>query len=122
MGARGFLGAISVVAALGVTGTAARAFDDTAYPQWQGQWTRAPVPGVTGNPSYDRSKPRGRGEEAPLTAEYRAIFEANLADQAAGGQGTDGTFTCLPTGMPRSMISYGPMEIVTLPEVTYILI
>jgi hypothetical protein len=98
------------------------AFDDARYPDWKGQWSRAPVPGVTGNPSYDPSKPRGRGEQAPLTAEYQAIFEANLKDQEAGGQGTDATYNCLATGMPRTMMSYGPMEIVILPEVTYILI
>jgi len=102
--------------------TPARAWDDAKYPDWKGQWSRAPIPGVGGNPSYDPSRPRGRGEEAPLTAEYSAIFEANLKDQAEGGQGTDATFTCLSPGMPRTMISYGPMEIVILPEITYILI
>ena len=81
-----------------------------------------PVPGVSGNPSYDPSKPRGRGEQAPLTPEYQAIFEANLADQAEGGQGTDATFNCLAPGMPRTMIVYGPMEIVITPDITYILI
>jgi hypothetical protein len=114
------LGSVALLAALGLTG--ARAFDDARYPEWKGQWTRAAIPGVSGNPSYDPAKPRGRGEQAPLTAEYQSIFEANLVDQAEGGQGTDGTFTCLAPGMPRSMISYGPMEIVILPEVTYILI
>ena len=29
----------------------------------------------------------GRGQGAPLTPEYQAVFEANLADQKAGGQG-----------------------------------
>jgi hypothetical protein len=115
------LAAATVLAAcLGSAG--AHAFDDAKYPQWKGQWTRAPIPGVSGNPSYDPSKPRGHGEEAPLTAEYQALFEANLKDQAEGGQGNDATFTCLAPGMPRTMISYGPMEIVILPEVTYILI
>jgi len=119
---RSSIGAIALLAALCVSITGAGAFEDAKYPEWKGQWSRAPVPGVTGNPSFDPSKPRGRGEQAPLTAEYQAIFEANLADQAAGGQGTDATFTCLPPGMPRSMISYGPMEIVIMPDITYILI
>ncbi len=119
---RSSIAAIAVTAALCVSITHARAWDDARYPDWKGQWSRAPVPGVTGNPSYDPSKPRGRGEEAPLTAEYQAIFEANLKDQAAGGQGTDATFTCLAPGMPRTMISYGPMEIVITPDITYILI
>jgi hypothetical protein len=119
---RNLIGAAAIVAALCAPIPGALAFDDAIYPDWKGQWTRAPVPGVAGNPSYDRSKPRGRGEQAPLTAEYEAIFEANLKDQAEGGQGTDGTYTCLATGMPRTMISYGPMEIVILPEVAHILI
>ena len=38
---------------------------------------------------------------APLTPEYRKIYEDNVKDQAAGGQGTDPTFTCLAPGMPR---------------------
>ena len=119
MPARMLIAAVAVAAALA---TPAHAFDDGKYPNWQGQWSRAPIPGVRGNPSYDPARPRGRGEEAPLTAEYAARFEANLKDQQEGGQGTDATFSCLPPGMPRSMISYGPMEIVILPEITYILI
>src|SRR5262249_51497006 len=50
-----------------------------------------------------------------------AIFEANLKDQAAGGQGTDPTFTCLAPGMPRVMNVYEPMEIVVTPYTTYLL-
>ena len=61
-------------------------------------------------------------QEAPLTAEYQAIFEANLADQAAGGQGTDPTYTCLPDGMPRAMNVIFPMEIIIQPNVTHIMI
>src|SRR5215470_15906260 len=61
-----------------------RAFDDAKYPNWKGQWmggwTR-PLPGVTGQPSYDPRKSAGRGQEAPLTAEYQAIHEASMAEQ-----------------------------------------
>ena len=71
---------------------------------------------------YDPHKPAGPGQEAPLTPEYQAIFEANLADQALGGQAGDPTFRCLSPGMPRVMGPYGEMEIVVLPETTYILI
>jgi hypothetical protein len=119
---RSSIAVVAVAVALCASFAPARAWDDAKYPDWKGQWSRAPVPGVTGNPSYDPSKPRGRGEEAPLTAEYQAIFEANLKDQATGGQGTDATFTCLAPGMPRTMISYGPMEMVITPDLTYILI
>ena len=67
---RSSIGAMAVAAALCASIAQAVAFDDAKYPDWKGQWSRAPVPGVSGNPSYDPSKPRGRGEQAPLTAEY----------------------------------------------------
>jgi hypothetical protein len=34
--------------------------------------------------------------------EYQAIFEANLKNQAEGGQGASATFMCLSPGMPRA--------------------
>jgi hypothetical protein len=100
----------------------ARAFDDAIYPDWKGVWTRARVPGAVGQPPHDPSKPFGRGQQAPLTPEYQAKFEANLADQAKGGQGTSATFTCLPNGMPRMMSAYEPLEVVITPDITYVLI
>src|SRR6516162_6462697 len=78
-------------AALIAAAGSARAFDDAAYPDWKGLWTRARVPGAVGQPPHDPSKPFGRGQQAPLTAEYQANFEANLADLSAGGQGNDST-------------------------------
>jgi hypothetical protein len=102
-------------------GTAA-AFDDSKYPDWKGQWTRARVPGAVGQPPHDPSKPPGRGQQAPLTPEYQARFEANLVDQAAGGQGTSATFTCLPNGMPRMMNAYEPIEFIVTPDITYVLV
>src|ERR1700704_1555603 len=65
------------------------AFDETKYPDWRGQWSRVPVAGLAGNPSFDPSKSDGRGQNAPLTPEYRAILEASVADQRAGGAGLD---------------------------------
>src|SRR4051794_19997320 len=110
-----------------VSGT--QAFDEARYPDWKGQWMRAPnrAPArSTGQffagPPWDPGKPQGRGQEAPLTDEYRAIFEANLADQAAGGQGTWPSANCLTHGMPAAMTVYFPMEIVVLPETTYIIV
>jgi hypothetical protein len=97
--------------------TVAQAHDETIYPDWNGQWRRPP--GV-GN-QWDTSKPPRKGEP-PLTAEYQAIYEANLKDQAEGGQGTDPTFTCIPDGMPRAMNVIFPMEIIILPKTTYMLI
>ena len=94
----------------------AYAFDESRYPDWAGQWRLGPPT------KWDPTKPPGRGQEAPLTPEYQAIFEANLADQAAGGQGTDPTYICIPDGMPRAMNVVFPMEIVIMPKITYIMI
>jgi hypothetical protein len=94
----------------------AYAFDESQYPDWSGQWRLGPPT------KWDPAKPPGRGQEAPLTPEYQAIFEANLADQAAGGQGTDPTYICIPDGMPRAMNVVFPMEIVILPKTTYVMI
>ena len=96
--------------------SSAQAFDESKYPDWAGEWRLGPPT------KWDPSKPPGRGQEAPLTPEYQAVFEANLADQAAGGQGTDPTYICIPDGMPRAMNVVFPMEIVITPKTTYIMI
>jgi hypothetical protein len=117
------IGAV-VLAALAMPAGEARAWDDTKYPDWKGQWMGGwihPPPGVTGQPSYDQSKSDGRRQQAPLTPEYEAILEASLADQAAGGPGNDPQMACLPSGMPRMMIGYYPMEIVITPDTTHLL-
>jgi hypothetical protein len=80
------------------------------------------VPGAVGQPPHDPSRPPGPGQGAPLTPEYQARFEANLVDQARGGQSTSATFTCLPNGMPRMMSAYEPIEFVVTPDITYVLI
>jgi hypothetical protein len=118
---RSIIGALTAVAAI-VAASGAPAFDDAKYPDWKGLWTRARVPGAVGQPPHDPSKPVGRGQGAPLTPEYQARFEANLVDQANGGQGTSATFACLPNGMPRMMSAYEPLEIVITPDITYVLI
>ena len=126
MPGRSWMGATLMVAGavLLLAGRGSHALDDgkaAQYPDWKGQWTRAPT-GVAGQPQppYDPSKPWGLGEEAPLTPEYQAIYEANIKDQAAGGTGTNGA-SCRSHGMPMMMNVLAPMEIVVLPEVTYIL-
>jgi len=111
------IGALALTSALLMTIGIAQAFDDSKYPDWNGQWRRPP--GV--NNQWDPSKPRLK-EEAPLTPEYQAIYNANLKDQEAGGMGTDPTYTCIPDGMPRAMNVIFPMEIVIMPKTTYILI
>jgi hypothetical protein len=111
------VGAIACIAALFLACASAPAHDETKYPDWNGQWRRPP--GV-GN-QWDTSRPPRKGQP-PLTPEYQAIYEANLKDQAEGGQGTDPTFTCIPDGMPRAMNVIFPMEIIIQPKTTYMLI
>ena len=106
------------LAALCAAVTSARAWDESKYPDWAGEWRNALGPPT----KWDITKPVGRGQQAPLTPEYQALFEANLADQAAGGQGLDPTYTCIPDGMPRAMNVVFPMEIVITPKVTYMII
>ncbi len=100
---------LALVAALGLTASAARAFDESKYPNLKGQWDRI------GSPRWD-------DKNAPLTDEYRAIYQANLLDMSKGGQGDDPTYLCLSPGMPRQMNVYEPMEIVITPDTTYVLI
>jgi hypothetical protein len=111
--------ATALAGVLLATMVGAEAFDDAIYPNLKGQWRRT----EPGDPTrFDPSKPAGRGQEAPLTPEYQALFEAGLADLAAGGPGLDPSYTCMPPGMQRIMNVYSPMEIVVTPETTYILI
>src|SRR5450631_4910424 len=103
MHARNLIAAIAPAAALLLALSSAQAFDDAKYPDWKGQWIGGwtqRFPGVTGQPSYDPHRSAGTGQQAPLTPEYQTIFEASLADQAAGGPGSDPQVGCLPSGMP----------------------
>jgi hypothetical protein len=101
----------------------AAAWDDAKYPDLQGHWARFVVRGLPGQPSFDQTKPWGAGQQAPLTPEYRAIFEASLADQAKGGEGNYTAHArCLAAGMPHMMIAFRPLEFVITPNATYILI
>jgi len=114
---RGLLGAVVLMAALCAATAPSRAWDDAQYPDLKGQWRAIGGPG-----RFDISKPGGRGQQAPLTPEYQALFEANLVDQASGGQGTTPTYKCLSPGMPRVTNGYGEMEFVITPDTTYILV
>jgi hypothetical protein len=68
--------------------TIAMAHDASKYPNWQGQWTVIITPGLEGQAvKFDPTKPWGRGQEAPLTAEYQKVHEDSMADQAKGGLG-----------------------------------
>jgi hypothetical protein len=96
---------------------AAQAQDLSKYPDWSGQWKK---PQGVGN-NFDFAKPAGRGQQAPLTPEYQAIFEAASTDRAEGGLGGDPTGLCLPHGMPRMMIAVFPIEFIVTPVTVYIL-
>jgi len=115
-------GGCLLAAALILASGGARAFDDANYPDWKGQWTRLPVPGIGGAASFDPSKQGGLAQQAPLTAEYQKIFEANLAEQAAGGHGIGRSHLCIPPGMPMAMNVYEPMEIIISGDTTHITI
>jgi len=112
---RSSIGIMSLMAVVLAAVAGARAHDESKYPDWSGAWSRI------GAPRWDTSKPEW-AQEPPLTAEYQAIYEANVADMKEGGQGADPTFICLAPGMPRSMIVYHPMEVVITPNTTYLLI
>jgi hypothetical protein len=115
---RSSIAAIVFAAMLGATSADAQVVDTAKYPDLSGQWVR----GYPGGARFDPAKPVGPRQEAPLTPEYQAIYQADLAEQAAGGQGIDPTYRCLSPGMPRIMHVYSPMEIVVTPKTTHILI
>jgi hypothetical protein len=115
---RSSIAAMVLAAVLGVTCADAQVVDGAKYPDLSGQWIR----GYPGGARFDPAKPVGPRQEAPLTPEYQAIYQADLVEQAAGGQGIDPTYRCLSPGMPRIMHVYSPMEIVVTPKTTHILI
>jgi hypothetical protein len=107
------IGAIALATAL-LMSTSGAWPEDAKYPELRGQWLRS------GPVQWDTSKPPARGQQAPLTAEYQAIYDAALAEQAAGGQNYNPQVRCVPPGMPRAMIGYEPIEILVTPEITYL--
>src|SRR5215467_5338293 len=130
-----------LICASGVAGaliaiiSSVQAFDGAKYPDWRGAWDRFVPPNSvldTGNnirtaggqPSFDQTKPWGRGQQAPLTPEYQKVLEDSLADQAKGGEGNffDHAVRCMPGGMPLMTIAFTPLEFVVTPNTTYILV
>jgi len=107
-----------VATMLTISPLGAAAQDMSKYPDWSGQWAK---PAGIGNGQWDITKPNGRGQEPPLTAEYRTIYEGRIAERASGGIGGDPTAQCIPHGMPRMMIGVYPMELVVTPKATYML-
>ncbi len=94
----------------GMSDARSQIVDFGKYPDFAGRWGRSEM--------YAWA----RGEKPPLTAEYQAVYQANLADRATGGHGTDVMYRCFPPGMPRQMHAYAAMEIVITPKTTYVLV
>ncbi|HLH98165.1 MAG TPA: hypothetical protein VKW08_23915 [Xanthobacteraceae bacterium] len=115
MSLRILLGAIALTALIS-TSASAEVFDYAKYPNLKGQWLPIGGPG-----RFDISKPWGPEQEAPLTPEYQAVFQADLNDQFAGGQGRDRDWVCQSPGMPRVTNGYGQMEFVIAPGSVHIL-
>jgi len=107
-------GAVALVA-LTLAGAVAQAHDETKYPDLRGQWSRG-----KGGAQWDQSKPGGLRQEVPLTPEYQAIYEANIKAEFSGGEAYNPQAVCMPSGMPRMMIAYEPLEVIVTADVTYI--
>ena len=93
--------ALATVLMLTVGGAQA---EDKKYPVWKGEWN-AVTPRMPGQQlRFDPTKPYGPGQQAPLTEEYKKVYEANLTEQAEGGLGNflDHS-SCFPAGMPTMM-------------------
>jgi len=106
---RGSVRALALAGVLCVTLTGARAWDDSKYPDFNGQWRPIGGPGRF-----------ARDQRAPLTKEYQAIFNAT---KEFGGQGTSNmTYLCFSPGMPRVVNGYGEMEFVNTPTTFHILV
>ena len=95
---------------------AAHAQDVSKYPNLKGQWVGI---GAAADAPWDPSKPAGLAQAAPLTPEYQAIYKETLARHASG---VKDPVTCLPPGMPRTMIMYEPLEVIVMPDTTYMMI
>jgi len=109
---------VAIVAIVLIGSAGAHAQDLSKYPEWSGQWRK---PDGIGNGAWDITKPAGRAQQAPLTPEYQAIYEAKLAERATGSLAGDPTAQCIPHGLPRSMVGIYPMELIITPKTTYLL-
>jgi hypothetical protein len=105
------VGAVALAAALLAFTAHAQTPSQSKYPDLDGQWHRV------GPNRWEVG-----GQKAPLTPEYRAVYEANLARQAAGRQSDMRSWACIPQGMPMMMNLYDPAEFVVTPKITYVLI
>ena len=108
------IGTFALLAALALTIASAAAQDLSKYPEWSGIWR-----GDHGF-QWDPTKRPGLAQQAPLTPEYQKIFEDSLRGQEEGSQGNNVRFTCMPSGMPRTMTVLFQIEFVITPATTYL--
>jgi hypothetical protein len=103
-----------MLAALMCMGASAGAQDTKKMPEdWDGLWGRGSPVGA-----WDPSKPPGSRQEAPLTPEYQATYQSNLAKQrrhAFDIRAFAARSAC------RAMILYEPIEVAIKPKTTYML-
>ena len=92
-----------------------QAQDLSKYPDWSGIWR-----GDHGF-QWDPTKRPGLAQQAPLTPAYQKIFEDSLKGQEEGSQGNNVRFTCMPSGMPRTMTVLFQIEFVITPAITYLM-
>ena len=112
---RSLLATFAITAALAATIVGAAAQDLSKYPDWSGIWR-----GDHGF-QWDPTKRPGLAQQAPLTPEYQKIFEDSLKGQEEGSQGNNVRFTCMPSGMPRTMTVLFQIEFVITPATTYLM-
>jgi hypothetical protein len=105
---------IVLMTALAAATAGAKAQDMSKYPDWSGIWR-----GDHGF-QWDPTKRPGLPQQAPLTPEYQKIFEDSLKGQEEGSQGNNVRFTCMPSGMPRTMTVLFQIEFVITPATTYL--
>jgi len=118
------LGASLLVGAFASSSGPITAAEEAKYPDLRGRWDGVlrTKPGLPGQPSFDAGKAWGKGQEAPLTAEYQAVLETNLKSQAEGGAGDWLGADCKGFGMPLIAYGFVPMEFIVTPETTYVLV
>jgi hypothetical protein len=109
------IGAMVLLAAMTFAVAAAQAHDETKYPDFGGQWSRG-----DGGAGWDETKKNGLAQNPPLTPEYQAIFAANVASVAAGSEVYNDQSRCMPSGFPRMMIAYEPLEVIVTGNTTYV--
>jgi hypothetical protein len=101
---RDSIGATAAAAALLVMFGGVAALAQAQYPDLKGQWRRGGTGGLlaggAGGLRYDESKPPkdipSLGQEPPLTPEYQAIYEANLADMVKGARASTPPIRAFP--------------------------